>query len=320
MIRVLEPREAEAFIAAEGVAVVDVREPHEFASGHIEGARSLPLTQLVADPRGALGQDRVLLVCARGVRNQTAARAAIEAGLAEVYQLAGGLQAWVADGLPVAQPPTAPPEPAAPAVPAPSSPSANASCGLPEPGLDAVVGANMRAFRVQRGLTLDELARSTGLSRTLLGQIELGKTAASVSVVWRLAQAFNVHFSAMVASVEPAGTRILRATEAKRLVSPDGRFSSRALYPFAEPPPAEFYELFLAAHSREDAQAHQPGTRENLIVTTGRLELLAGGERFELGRGDAIVFTADVPHAYVNPGAEDCWIYLVMTYAGAGAA
>jgi quercetin dioxygenase-like cupin family protein len=137
-----------------------------------------------------------------------------------------------------------------------------------------------------------------------------------VSVLWKIAQAFNVHFSALLQTPQPLGTSVLRQGDAKRLVSPDGRFSSRALFPFSEKPDAEFYELFLAAHSREDAQPHQPGTRENLIVTAGRLELHVGGQQFDLDRGDAIVFTADVPHSYVNPGGGECWMYLVMTYAG----
>ena len=76
----------------------------------------------------------------------------------------------------------------------------------------------------------------------------------------------------------------------------------------------ELYELFLAAHAREDAEAHAPGTRENLVVTAGRLVLEIAKERFELAEGDAITFIADVPHAYVNPASEECWMNLVMTY------
>ena len=122
-------------------------------------------------------------------------------------------------------------------------------------------------------------------------------------------------FSALLVTSERVETSLLRRAQAKRLVSPDGRFSSRALFNPGEKTDVEFYELYLAAHSREDALPHQSGTRENLIVTAGRLELEVAGERFELGKGDAIIFTADVPHSYVNPGHEECWMYLVMTYA-----
>jgi quercetin dioxygenase-like cupin family protein len=52
-------------------------------------------------------------------------------------------------------------------------------------------------------------------------------------------------------------------------------------------------------------------------VVAGRCEITIAGVRHDLGKGDAIVFMADVPHAYVNPGSDPCWIYLVMTYGNA---
>lgn len=310
MIKALDPQEAQQLIAGGQVDVVDVRDPGEFAGGHLPRARNVPLGELKADPKGRLPRDNVLLVCAKGVRSQTAASLAEGIGLRELFHLAGGTSAWVDAGLPLDGAP-------APKEPAPLQPhhTLDDSCAMPEPQLDAVVGTNLKELRTQRGLSLDQLARMTGLSRSVLGQIELGKTPSSVSVVWRIAQAFGVHFSTLLATGERKENTVLRAAEAKRLVGPDGRFSSRALYPFGDKPVAEFYELYLGPHSREDAQAHAPGTRENLIVTSGRLELTCGAEKWELAKGDAIVFTADKPHAYVNPSGQECWMYLVMTYA-----
>ena len=89
----------------------------------------------------------------------------------------------------------------------------------------------------------------------------------------------------------------------------------QALFPLEQKGSFELYELWLAGHGREDAEAHAPGTRENLVVTNGRLVLEIGKERHELGKGDAIVFAADVPHAYVNPTGDECWMNLVMSYA-----
>jgi len=311
MVHTLPPREAEALIAAGDIDIVDVRDPGEFADGHVPGARNVPLGVLKSKAKAELTKNRVLFVCARGMRSMTAAEIAEAAGLTEIYSMEGGTVAWQDAGLPTEEPARAKSETKT----ASAAPQNAVSCGLPEPGLDAVVGTNMRELRTQKGMSLDALAQTTGLSRTLLGQIELGKTPPSVSVVWRIAQAFDVHFSALLATNERFDTTVLRGADAKRLVSPDGRYSSRALYPLAEKPDAEFYELFLAGHSREDAEPHKPGTRENLIVTSGRLDLVIDGTRHELKKGDAIVFTADVPHSYVNPGNEECWMYLVMTYA-----
>ena len=314
MVRSVTPTEAQALIRAGEIDIVDVREAHEYEEGHLPGARSVPLGELKSQPKEQLPRDNVLFVCARGGRSQTAADLAERLGFARIFQLEGGTQAWQKAGFAVEKPPPAPNAPRSSSAASSSPAQANPSCGLPDPGLDRIVGSNLRVLRQRRNMSLDEAARLTGVSRTLLGQIELGKAPPSVSVVWKLAQAFKVHFSALLAAQESVPTSILRKADAKRLASPDGRFSSRPLYPATDDPDAEFYELFLAAHSREDAEPHAPGTREHLVVSRGRLEVHAGGECFELAQGDAIVFSADVPHAYVNPGSEECWMYLVMTY------
>lgn len=185
-----------------------------------------------------------------------------------------------------------------------------------EPALDAVVGGNLKAARLARGFSLDDLARDAGVSRTLLGQIEIGRATASIGVVWRLAHTLEVPFSTLLASATASvGTVVTRRASAKTLASADGRFSSRALHPLGDPFAAEFYELRLAPHGREDADAHRPGTRENLVVVSGRLELHVGREVHALAAGDAVSFSADVAHAYVNPGGEETWMYLVMNYA-----
>ena len=64
----------------------------------------------------------------------------------------------------------------------------------------------------------------------------------------------------------------------------------------------------------EEAEAHAPGTKENLAVSAGEVEVVVGGIGHHLGTGDAISFDADVPHAYKNPGQTDAVMYLVMTY------
>ncbi len=314
MVRTLGPREAEALIKAGDIDIVDVREPSEWARGHIPGARLVPLAQLRADPDAAKLGAKVLFVCASGGRSLTAAKLAEARGVADVISLDGGTGGWMAEGLPVVVDAPAAPAPKASDEPADAT-EAPAEEGDPE--LDAVVGQNVKELRTARGLTLDLLAGLSGVGRQALGQIEIGRTVPSVATHWKIARAFDVPFSALLARPAPRATTLFRSATAKRLVSPDGRFSSRALYAPGDGGKVELYELFLAAHAREDAEAHAPGTRENLVVTAGRLRLDVGAETFELVKGDAIAFTADVPHAYVNPGNEECWMNLVMTYQGA---
>jgi transcriptional regulator with XRE-family HTH domain len=178
-----------------------------------------------------------------------------------------------------------------------------------------VVGANLRRLRVRRGLSLEKLSGLSGVSRAMLGQIELGQSAPTVNVLWKISTALEVPFSALITNRPSAAVHVLRGDQAKRLTSSDGAFASRALFPFDEPRRVEFYELTLAAGGVERADAHPPGTTENLVLARGALEIDLGGTTHALSPGDAIVFEADVPHVYRNPGMAEATMYLVMTYA-----
>ena len=180
--------------------------------------------------------------------------------------------------------------------------------------LTPVVGGNLRRLRGQRGLSLERLSQLSGVSRAMLGQVELGQSAPTINVLWKISSALGVPFSALITARGAPGPHVLRAEQAKHLTSHDGAFSSRALFPFDEPRKVEFYELRLAGLAVEVAEPHSPGTVENLVVTSGALEIRVGDEHHRLAAGDAIQFEADVPHEYRNPGKQETVMYLVMTY------
>ncbi len=308
VVRLVSPHELEALIAAAEVDVVDVREAHERETGHVPGSRHVPLGTLRTDPRAHLPRDGVVFVCAKGGRSASAAELALGVGLTEVCSLDGGTLGWVAERLPLDG------LPRGSALPTRAAPVAEVPEHAEEPELDAILSANLRRERARAGMSLDELAGRSGVSRTQLGQYELGRTVPAIGTTWRIAQALGVPFSALLATDTPSGLRVLRRADARVLSSADGRFTSRALFPLGEPHSAEFYELTLAPHSYEEADAHRRGTTENLVVTAGRLQLDVGGRSVAMGPGDAVLFRADVPHRYANLGAEPCVMYLVITY------
>jgi rhodanese-related sulfurtransferase len=103
MVQTITPQEARELINRNEVEVVDVREPNEWSGGHLPGSRLVPLGQLRQNPKEALPRDSIILVCAAGVRSETAARVAVQNGLTHVYNLRGGTRNWVKAGLPLVQ-------------------------------------------------------------------------------------------------------------------------------------------------------------------------------------------------------------------------
>jgi transcriptional regulator with XRE-family HTH domain len=190
----------------------------------------------------------------------------------------------------------------------------NASEAVAE--LPAILGNNLRRLRTRQGHSLERLAKLSGVSRAMLGQIENGKSVPTISTLWRIATALGVPFAQLLAAEKVQRMAVLRARDAKVLASSGGHFTSRALFPFEDERHVEFYELRLAPHHREDAPAHQAGTRENLLIGHGVVEITVGGDPpCVLEAGDAILFEADLPHAYRNISDTEAVIYLVMTYA-----
>ena len=198
-------------------------------------------------------------------------------------------------------------------------PSAESSAEVAGDGVDGksipAIGDNLRKLRTDRNLSLDALAQLSGVSRAMLGQIELNRSVPTITVLWRIAKALELPFSALMREPEEKGPAILRRNTARFLTSADGSFRSRALFPADRQRAVEFYEVRLSPGAVEEASAHPVGTLENIVVAKGSLELTAGGDPVPLATGDAMIFRADVPHVYHNSGATEVVLYMVITYA-----
>ena len=176
------------------------------------------------------------------------------------------------------------------------------------------VGLQLREKRKARGLSLDELAAASGVSRAALSQIELFKSNPSLGVLWKIAVGLGIPFSELMGGQEH-GVSVLRRTDAQVLRSADAKMESRPLSPAGSNPWVELYELRLAARASHASDPHAPGTRETLVVLTGALNLRVSGQVHELGPGDSVSFRADEPHAYENPGSSEARYHNLIIYA-----
>ncbi|MQY51134.1 cupin domain-containing protein [Rhodocyclus tenuis] len=180
--------------------------------------------------------------------------------------------------------------------------------------LPQLVGKNLKKLRKQHRFSLDRLAQRSGVSRAMLGQIELGRSVPTIRLLWRIAQAFKVPVSAFLDDGENASTVVLTRQESRVLASHDGQVTSRALFPFHGSRQVEFYEMRFAPGILERSDPHPPATTENLVVASGELELQVDTHSYRLGTGDAIHFDADVAHSYRNPGDVDAQAFVVISY------
>jgi transcriptional regulator with XRE-family HTH domain len=181
--------------------------------------------------------------------------------------------------------------------------------------LEHLVGVNLARLRAERQLSLDALARASGVSRAMLAQIESARSVPSIKVLCKVAAALKVSVAAFLRRHATNGFEHLPADRASRLVSSNGRYSARPLYPDAEPAAVEFHELRIAPLHTEPGVRRAPGTTVNLVVSEGTLEVSVHDRRQLLATGDAIVFDADQPHSLRNPGDTEARAFRVTVNA-----
>lgn len=179
--------------------------------------------------------------------------------------------------------------------------------------LGRVIGENLRRLRAENGLSLDALAKISGVSKSRLGQIERGEANPSVTTVWQIANALRVEFSALV-TVPREESLVVSRADVEPVVADGGRYRVFPLFPFD---PALGYEIYLAEFDAEghlEAEPHLDGTWETVIVSAGAVRIEAGGDTHTLSAGDALRFRADAPHAYRNAGEGSAACTFVISY------
>ena len=175
------------------------------------------------------------------------------------------------------------------------------------------VADNLHSKRKARGMSLDDLAASSGVSRAALSQIETYKSIPTLGLLWKIAVGLGVPFNELIGQSTGA-VSVLRRTDAQVLRSLDGKMESRPLSPIGTTPLVELYELRLAARSSHASEPHARGTHEVLVVLTGGLRLHVDGETHDLAAGDSICFPADRPHTYENPGGGEARYHNLIAY------
>ena len=93
--------EGKELMSSGNVAVIDVREPHEYNAGHVPNATLIPVATVFARKEELPRDKDIIFVCGVGQRSALACEMAAAAGLTRLFNLEGGTEAWVKSGQPV---------------------------------------------------------------------------------------------------------------------------------------------------------------------------------------------------------------------------
>ncbi len=197
--------------------------------------------------------------------------------------------------------------------------SARRKNSLPESSPEAInenLGKRVKKLRADRGWSLEELATASGVSRSMLSEIEREKANPTLTVTFRIARAFGLTLQELIESAEASASKIqvIRASDRAQVYRSDKQCEIRTLSPLNLEKDVEFYQVALRPGGALKSQAHFEGTREFLTVESGTVRIESGTDSDDLGKGDSGTYRADVPHAIINTGKGEAVVFLVVIY------
>jgi len=177
------------------------------------------------------------------------------------------------------------------------------------------IGAKVRQHRKRAGLSLQQLARLSGVSKAMLSQIEQNKANPTVAVIWKIAQAMNLAVADLVESGQiKQHFQVIRREDERYLFASNERCTIRTLSPLSLEKDIEFYQIDFKPNGTLDSEPHFRNTEEILVVTRGRLRIQSADKQVILGPGDSIYYSADVNHSIRNLSARPAQAFLVVKY------
>jgi transcriptional regulator with XRE-family HTH domain len=178
------------------------------------------------------------------------------------------------------------------------------------------VGATLQKMRLARGLTLEDLSRAAGVSKSMLSQIEREKANPTIAVAWRLSNALGVGIGELLATdtKDVEAIRVLEPHETPTLPGDHAGYVLRILGPMELAGKFEWYELTLAPNGELVSQPHDPGAMEHLTVLHGSLEVEVEGAKRKLKLGGTARYHADRSHAIRNLGKSEAKALLVVIH------
>lgn len=162
---------------------------------------------------------------------------------------------------------------------------------------------------------MEQLSAESGVSRSMLSQVERGAANPTLSVAFRIAQALGVSLAELVeGATAERKMEVIRRDDPQSIYRDDDICRIRTLSPLNLEKDVEFYEVTLQPGQEMVSPPHFQGTREFLTVQSGKLTVVSGKEEAELRKGDSVQYPADVEHAIVNRSGRPAVFFLVDIY------
>lgn len=179
--------------------------------------------------------------------------------------------------------------------------------------LNKIISSNLKRIREEKKLSLDRVAKITGVSKSMLGQIERGESNPTITTVWKIANGLKISFTSLINQPQSINL-VVKRDDVEPMIEDNGRYRLYPFFPYEDGRRFEVYSVEIEKGGYLSADAHGDGTQEFVTVFDGEITVRVGDEEYTVKKGDSIRFRADKPHTYHNSGKELTRISMVIYY------
>ncbi len=180
--------------------------------------------------------------------------------------------------------------------------------------ISGMIARKVKTARESHGYTLEQMADITGVSKSMLFQIEKGDSNPSIHTLYKISNALRISLSSLL-SEESAETKVVSKEEIMPVSNLEDTYRIFNFYPSNENRPFEIFFGEVEPGGSMVSEAHQKGTQEYLCVFQGELLIELEHKEYLLKKGSAVGFKADIPHSYYNRGEERVLFSNTIYYA-----
>ena len=179
--------------------------------------------------------------------------------------------------------------------------------------LSLIIAHNLKRIRQERKLSLDKVADLTGVSKSMLGQIERGVSNPTVTTIKKISTGLRVSVTLLINSPQYDAV-VVKTSDIEPLIEENGSYRVYPVFPYEDGRSFEIYTVEFDQGCLYRADAHSERTEEFITVFEGELTVLVNDTEYAVKQGDSIRFKADKPHVYHNTGNGLARLNMVLHY------
>ncbi len=172
----------------------------------------------------------------------------------------------------------------------------------PEPQFDLLIAERLKALRLERGWSLDELSARSGASRATLSRLENGEVSPTASLLGKLCMVYGLTMSRLMRMVEDGFAPLVARADQWIWRDPDSGFERRNVSPPTRGLAGEVLECALKPDAVIQYEGPaRSGLEHHLLLVEGRLDILVGGMTHHLHPGDCLRYQLYGPSRFSSP-------------------